>query len=411
MTEPDVDYVLPLRWQDDSELADLTAYLREISRYARVLVVDGSPADLFDSHARAWAGLVTHLRPEPIGYLNGKVNGVRTGLQHAQAERVVIADDDVRYDAQSLHRTVDLLGEADLVGPQNVFVPMPWHAVWDTARTLLNRSVAADYPGTFAIRRSTFVQMGGYDGDVLFENLELMRTVRAFGGRVVRPLGLYVPRRPADAGRFLDQRVRQAYDDLAQPWRMATYLPVVPLLLSGWRGRRVVAAALGSSVALAEVGRRRAGGRDVFPVTASIAAPVWVLERAVCSWVALGQRVLLGGVRYSGQRLAVAAHSPWTLRKRLRTLVTGRGPEAGDLVGPVAERLARGPAAAAQRDGVAAGVDRAAGPVEDHEAAADEKRSVLVRPDHGAIAAVVDLAVTHADLTARQRRAETVSRD
>ena len=410
MTEPDVDYVLPLRWHDDSELAELTAYLREISRYARVLVIDGSPDELFDNHARAWAGLVRHLRPEPFGYLNGKVNGVRTGLLHARAERVVIADDDVRYDADTLRCTVDLLYEADLVGPQNVFDPMPWHAVWDTGRTLLNRSVAADYPGTFAVRRSTFLEMGGYDGDVLFENLELMRTVRAFGGRVVRPLGVYVPRRAAGLDRFLDQRVRQAYDDLAQPWRMATYLPVVPLLLSGRRGRLVVAAALASAVGLAEVGRRRAGGRQAFPVAATFAAPAWVLERSVCSWVALGQRLLFGGVRYSGQRLAVAAHSPWTLRKRLRALVAGAGPEAGRLVRPVAEGFARGPAAAAQRDGVPAGVDRVACRVEDDEAAPHEKRSVLVRPDDGSIAALVDVPVPHVDLTPHDSRVETAGR-
>lgn len=313
-------YVLPLKWTEDDELDDLTAYLRRLSGLvAEVVVVDGSPEELFARHTTAWEGLCRHVRPSGPGCLNGKVHGVRTGLALASCERVVIADDDVRYDEASLRRVLAALDAADLVGPQNVFDPLPWHAAWDTARTLLNRSVAADYPGTFAVRRSTFDAMGGYDGDVLFENLELMRTVRAYGGTVRRPLDVYVRRRPPTARRFWQQRVRQAYDDTAQPWRMAGSLLVWPAVAVALRRRpgAVVAGAAGL-VALAEVGRRRAGGARVFPARCSLLAPVWVAERATCTWVALGQRVLLGGVPYAGARLAVAAHPVRTLRRRVR---------------------------------------------------------------------------------------------
>jgi hypothetical protein len=76
--------------------------------------------------------------------------------------RELIADDDVRYDAAGLDRMRALLDGADLVRPQNYFHPLPWHARWDTARTLLNRSLGGDYPGTFGVRLSTFRRMGGY---------------------------------------------------------------------------------------------------------------------------------------------------------------------------------------------------------------------------------------------------------
>jgi len=36
------------------------------------------------------------------------------------------------------------LAGADLVGPQNFFDPLPWHARWDSARTLLNRASGGD---------------------------------------------------------------------------------------------------------------------------------------------------------------------------------------------------------------------------------------------------------------------------
>lgn len=313
----DGEYVLPLRWHDDAELTELTDYLRRLSSWIPVTVVDGSPPDLFQRHAEAWSGLVRHLRPEPWPGQNGKVAGVVTGVRAARSEQVVLADDDVRYDRAALERVLCLLEDADVVRPQNVFSPAPWHARWDTGRTLLNRALAADYPGTFGIRRSTFLAMGGYRGDVLFENLEMVRTIRAHGGREHRADDVFVPRRPPTAAHFWSQRPRQAYDDLAQPWRLAADLAVWPVVLhSAMRRRRRLGALLAAVIAVAERGRRRAAGRTVFPASAAFWAPVWVLERGLFSWLAVWARLVRGGVRYGDTRLRSAASSPRALRRQ-----------------------------------------------------------------------------------------------
>ncbi|GAA3744203.1 hypothetical protein HDA32_002409 [Spinactinospora alkalitolerans] len=329
-----VGYVLPLRWDDDSGLAELTAYLHRIgecAEVAEVVVVDGSPPALFRAHARAWGGAVRHLRPdERTRCGNGKVSGVLTGVRHATAERLIIADDDVRYDGPALRAVASLLDRADLVRPQNFFEPAPWHALWDTARTLINRSVGRDYPGTFGIRRSTFLAMGGYDGGVLFENLELIRTVRAHGGTEARPLDVYVRRLPPGTGRFWAQRLRQAYDDTAQPARMALFLSVLPAVAAAVRGRRfgLLLAGAALPVALAEVGRRRAGGSAVFPAASVLLAPIWVLERGVCVWPALVARLRGTGVAYAGAHLRLAAHSTRHLRARARRTAASASPAA-----------------------------------------------------------------------------------
>ncbi|MET8263432.1 glycosyltransferase family 2 protein [Micromonospora arida] len=304
-------YVLPLRWHTDTGLAELTDYLRWLGHRVEVLVVDGSPPDLFARHAQAWRGLVRHLPPDPSERgLNGKVLGVHTGVRAAGNEHVVIADDDVRYDESALTAAHRLLSRVDLVRPQNYFDPLPWHAWWDTGRTLLNRALGADYPGTLAVRRSTFLAMGGYDPNVLFENLELIRTVRAHGGTEATPAWLYVRRLPPDAAHFRGQRVRQAYDDLAQPARLLTALAVLPALavaIASRRPRLLLGAAAGV-VALAETGRRRAGGTRVFPPATALAAPLWLLERGVCGWLAVAQRLVLGGVSYGDTRIRRAAN-------------------------------------------------------------------------------------------------------
>ena len=312
----DVEYVLPLRWYDDSRLAELTDYLRRLSRWVAVTVVDGSAPELFAAHRTAWPPGVRQLRPDRWSGLNGKVAGVMSGVLGASAERLVIADDDVRYDLAGLRAVAGLLDGTDLVRPQNYYCPLPWHARWDTARTLLNRSVAADFPGTLAVRRSTLLAAGGYSGDVLFENLELIRTVKAVGGREHVALGLYVARQPATVGHFRGQRVREAYDDFAQPGRLLLELALLPLTVWSLARPRRTLLLWGAAVALAERGRRRAGGRSVFPPTAALWAPLWVLERAVCVWLALAARPR--GIPYAGQRLRSAATPTRVLRRRLR---------------------------------------------------------------------------------------------
>lgn len=303
-----IEYILPLRWASDEGIAELTAYLAELRGWASVTVVDGSDQERFEAHASAWAGLVRHVPVVEREGANGKVRGVLTGVAIARHEQIVIADDDVRYDRDALEAVVGDLAFAALVKPQNHFSPLPWHARWDTARSLLNRAVASDYPGTYAVRRSVMRHIGGYDADVLFENLELERTVRAYGGVVSDRPDIYVVRRPPTPGHFLSQRVRQAYDSFAQPRRLAAELAILPTLWAVRRHPTLVVFLLLSTIMTAERGRRRAGGRAVFPPLSALWAPLWVLERAVTSWVAVGSR-LRGGVRYGGQRMRVAAHS------------------------------------------------------------------------------------------------------
>lgn len=355
MSEADsrVSYVLPLRWAEPGPIEELSAYLRSIAGVAdEILVVDGSPAPVFAEHATALRGVARHLAPHPdLDFEMGKVNGVLTGVRECSGELVVLADDDVRYEPSTLRRTVELLAEVDLVRPQNYFDELPWHARWDTARSLLNRVFTGDptfpvgdFPGTLAVRRSAVIATGGYDGDALFENLELMRTIRAAGGTVATPLDLYVARRPPNAAHFLSQRVRQAYDDFAIPARIGAFLAVAPLAARSLRRGRVHRLLLGAfaSIVVAEVGRRRAGGATRFPVGSSLLAPAWIAERSLCSWLALAAK-LRGGVLYGGRRLALSATPLRRLRRRHAGVLGGRDEpavrlEPDRLVSAVAKR-------------------------------------------------------------------------
>jgi hypothetical protein len=313
-------YILPIKTSSAFLRSDFTGYLRWLSSTLReVIVVDASPQEIVAAHAKEWGDLVRHVAPDPqLATPMGKVGNVMTGIRLASCERLVIADDDVRYDRESLSRLVAKLDAVDVARPQNFFDPLPWHARWDTGRTLLNRMTGGDWPGTLAVRLSVLRATSGYDGNAMFENLELVRTVLAAGGREASCLDIYVLRRPSTARHFWSQRIRQAYDEIARPPRLLVQLAVLPATIALAMGNHwfFLALIVAGVVAVAEVGRRRAGGGRVFPISASFFAPAWLAERAVCIWLAVLSRFLLGGVPYRGTILKLAANPLRVLRAR-----------------------------------------------------------------------------------------------
>ncbi|MBG6182530.1 hypothetical protein IWX65_000463 [Arthrobacter sp. CAN_A214] len=348
-----------MKWADNGPIDELAAYLESLPEWLDITVVDGSEQQIFEQHRRHLPHRARHLRPAPAFSTsngtdtgtstsngasfgngnsngasfdngasfgngnsngtntgNGKTFGVLTGIALARHERIVLADDDVRYRSDELERIVTLLDDADLVRPQNYFSKLPWHARWDTSRTLLNRAFGSDYPGTLALRRSVLGSTNGYSPDALFENLELIRTIQVLRGREIRADNLFVARIPPSTRHFLGQRVRQAYDSFAQPGRLAVELSILPFILASvLKPERLLAGAL-AVVVMAEAGRRRNDGGAVFPPGSALWAPLWVLERGICSWAAVASRYR-GGVRYSGGRLKLAGHSRRWLRKNL----------------------------------------------------------------------------------------------
>lgn len=83
--------------------------------------------------------------------------------------------------------------------------------------------------------RPSGVTPGGYSTDALFEDLELVRTIRAAGGREARADDLFVRRLLYTAQHVLRQPVRQAYDSVAQPARLLAELAVLSSARGGVR--------------------------------------------------------------------------------------------------------------------------------------------------------------------------------
>lgn len=306
---------------DASEAESFREYFSSIAVVCDVLVIDGSPPDVFAAHAEAWRGVCRHAGVDPqFKYLNGKVNGIHTGVTISAHDPIILADDDIRYTPDDLRRMIALLADYEMVRPQNYLSPLPLWARTEAARMLINRAWIAegDYTGTLGVRRSTMVRVGHYDGDVLFDNEEIVRHFHAQGAHIADARDFFILKHPPTWRKWLEQRPRQAYEDFVMRTKTAFFaaLPLVLALVcfvSGWKGALALAATVACGAMLVAARGLSDGAVSFFPAWICLYAPLWVAERVLSTYWAFYWRVTHGGYPFGDKLVAKGTGRAWRI--------------------------------------------------------------------------------------------------
>jgi hypothetical protein len=320
----------------ETEASELAEYFRTLhDAGCDVLVIDGAPPPVFEQHAETWRSLCRH---EPVdrsfGYLNDKVNGIHTGVNLATTEKIILADDDIRYSAGEIGEVCDLLDNFEVVRPQNFLSPLPWWARMEAARMLINRASlrTADYPGTCAFRRGTMLRVGHYDGDVLFDNEEIIRHFARAGATISYAIDLLVRKRPPTLRKWIEQRPRQAYEDFGLRSKTALFLSVP--ILAAWIGFALGLKSLllyfadifVIAFALAAAGRVRGAAARYFPLSVCFFAPLWIMERTASTYWALYWHFAHGGYPFGDKILSKGIGRDWIKGGRVAAEAAARRP-------------------------------------------------------------------------------------
>lgn len=332
-------YLLPLRRTaiDTRELWELADYFKLLARAGcEVVVVDGSPAETFAVHHDAW--LIRHCAPDPsYRWLNGKVNGVHTGVHLATYETIILADDDIRYTTENVEQMCRLLEQYEVVRPQNFLRPLYWWARTENARILLNRGWlrAGDYPGTCGFRRSTMLRVDPYDGDVLFDNEEIIRHFLVRGCRVDHALGFFIRKNAPTLKKWMEQRPRQAYEDFMMRTKTIMFASFVPslVLLAAFVDRHLALLFFQVTMLVAVIvcakGLWRNAAHQVFPVSTLFFAPLWIIERSISVYWALYWRLRYGGYPFGDRLLSKGTGVDWVQGGRVQATQLARGGRSG----------------------------------------------------------------------------------
>ena len=328
-------YLLTIRRArfDRREAEMFNDYFRLIAAAGcEVLVVDGSPPAVFSTHQEIWRGVCFHVPVDPQHkYLNGKVNGIHTGVALASHERIILADDDIRYTSDDVRRMCRLLADYEMVRPQNYLRPLPFWARTEAARMLINRAWIreGDYPGTLGVRRSAMLRVGHYDGDVLFDNEEIVRHFRAHGAKIAYARDFFILKRPPSFRKWLEQRPRQAYEDFVMHTKTSFFTLLPPAcaliwLVTGWRWLLafVTVVACGAVIAAAR-GLGNEAARFFSPLLC-LYAPLWVAERALSTYWAFYWRVAHGGYPFGDKLVVKGTGRAWRVGGRTSAATTAQ---------------------------------------------------------------------------------------
>lgn len=285
-----------------------------------VLVVDGSPPEIFAKHSEVWNDFCRHVSVDSqYKYLNGKVNGIHTGVALAGQNRIILADDDIRYAPGDVRRMAELLEDYDLVRPQNYLQPLPFWARTEAARMLINRAWIAegDYSGTLGVTKSAMLRVGHYDGDVLFDNEEIVRHFRNKNAKIKYARDFFLLKLSPTFGKWIEQRPRQAYEDFVMRAKTLFFvsLPVVVAFTwqsAGWRlaFTYIVIIAFGA-ICTAALGLTDGASR-FFPFTVILYAPLWVAERSIGTYWAFYWYFTRGGYPFGDKVLSKGTGRAWT---------------------------------------------------------------------------------------------------
>jgi hypothetical protein len=301
--------VIDAATRSDRALRELANYLSTIGTAGcEVIVFDCSPRLQFDLNRRVlrWVSRHVAIRREHCSR-GGTIDPIRAAALVAGCEKVVVADEGVRYTEESIARVCELLDRHEVVEPQDYLDPLPWWNGVEAGRILMHRAIdpQPDHGATFGFRRSivhTLPALGS--GDIPGDQV---RRLAAAGAEVYAPANVFVRRESTKLREWLAARPRAAADDFSLPTKNVFFFSLLPILaILTILGSGRLAASYAGVIAFASVGlaiRGRFGATAFFPLSASLFAPVWVFERSVSVYWALARK--LRGTDVDGARVAV----------------------------------------------------------------------------------------------------------
>jgi hypothetical protein len=281
------------------DLRDLASYLSTLSLAGcEVVVVDGSPSPVFESNRAVLRWVSRHIAARPRHHnFSGGIDSVRAAVDVSGCDKIIVADENVRYQPDAIESVCELLDLHEVVEPQDYFEPLPWWSGIEAGRMLVHRGVEPlpDHGATFGIRKSSVRGLRGVDIVAWSNGEDAVRRLASQGAEVFSACDVFVRRLPQPLDHWWRDRPRQADDDFAMPVKSAFFFALLPvaILLTAFGGLRLAggyagAIALGSMVLAL---RGRGGATTFFPLRACLCAPLWVFERSLSVYWALFRKL------------------------------------------------------------------------------------------------------------------------
>jgi hypothetical protein len=278
-----------------------------------IVIADESPEEIFEE-VDSWferCSRVTHFRPrdESRGGQNDKMNGIYDAMNYIKYESAILVDDHYRLSVENILQLKPLFSRYDCFKCMVSFQEKNLKALIDVCGMFIINLTHPfhQFHGHLCFNAQTLSKIGFPSRDGLFDELTLELQFHEHGKTVHFAEGIFLMTvHHTTWGRFLEQRVRYAYENLAFPLRFAWHLCVLPILITcalfelkyalGW-----ALCLTAGHILLALWGQIKYGGNR-FPVWTFLLSPLWFWFYPFTSWIAAFMRCS-GGIYFGGRKI------------------------------------------------------------------------------------------------------------
>ena len=277
-----------------------------------LLIVDDCPDHIY-GEIDAWFKdtRAVHFRPDKSFKTgaNGKLNSVRSGLQLASHDMILLLDDDFRPTAATLDSLKAELEKSPCLKCMVAYIsPTVTDLINSCGIFCVNTMTAQrQFCGHIGFHHSIMKRVGFPSSDGLFDELVIERAFQKSGMTAGYARNVFLEIITHGRAKFFEQRLRYAYENMAYPFRFICYLLVCPLLiLLGWLVSltAVFGAVLLITVCvtiICLVGQRKYAANR-YPRWTFLLACCWFWPYTIYSWLAIIS-YCRGGILFGGRRV------------------------------------------------------------------------------------------------------------
>lgn len=310
--------IVPIKCGTIELAEEFTKYIVNLSTLLsqdsiQILIADESDERVYDYMNDRLDAIenVEHFIPE-AKYRDGqndKSNGVCAAVDRCTCNNILIVDDHYRLTRSTILRLERYYEIYDVFKCMPKFNNAKISVLIDMCGMFVVNTLdyRKQYCGHLALKKSQFVKNGFPCRDSLFDEFAFEKYLRNCGCKVgfVRDIALEATQN-ISAFKFLEQRIRYAYENMCMPVRFAFELSILPLMLALYSCSKIYALFFfllltGFIVIVALIGQIRYNC-GLYPKMTFLLSPLWYWHYPITSWIAL-ICYFTGGVYFGGRKV------------------------------------------------------------------------------------------------------------
>jgi hypothetical protein len=314
---PGISIIVPIKVPNVSYLSGFAeSYNRLLSsehlQDLQIIIANDSSPEIYETVA-SWfsTSKVIHFRPstdEKIG-ANDKVNSIFAAMEHVTSEEVLLLDDDFRPSVDSIRRFRAALRNYSCIKSMVTYIDPSFSDLINGCGIFILNLVHSErqFCGHLGFKLRDIREVGMPNPHGLFDELAFERQFKRAGKTIGFEPQIFLELVTHGTGKFLEQRVRYAYENMAYPFRFGLFLSVLPIIvlamvLSNFYTALFFVLALTLIVLVITLIGQLSFGADKFPRYTWLFGPVWFWFYPFTTWVAL-VCYIRGGIWFGGRQV------------------------------------------------------------------------------------------------------------